>query len=184
MKRFIIALMFIICFSIFSFKNTYALDDFVFDIDSTDTFPLTLCGNPASNDYPSCFDYSYVKFEPVNNVSGSLSVNNSVFTVSGLYGTRIPNFTTSLYSLTPVSGLTMQSFPSYLTSLKVTFTNSVSSCNCPEVEEPDCPDPEENSAFINVVLDAFWKYQKAFAGAIVAIIVIFIVYRLIKGVLR
>lgn len=51
---------------------------------------------------------------------------------------------------------------------------------------PDCPPciQDENSHYVQVVMDSFWNYHTAFAGSVVALIVIFLVYRLIKGRLR
>lgn len=184
MKKLLFVLFAFFGIGLFLQNNTYAdSPDFVFNIDSNSTFPLTLCSNPATNDYPVCHSYTFIKVEPVYAVTPT-TPNNSYFSISGLYGTRVPTFVDSYYEINNfVTGLSISSWSSNLSSLKITFTNSISSA-CPEPPEPDCPDPEENSQYMNVVLDSFWKYQKAFAGAVVAIIVIFIVYRLIKGILR
>ena len=56
-------------------------------------------------------------------------------------------------------------------------------CPEPEPQEP-CEDPEENSQFIKVVIDAFWKYHQVFAGCVAALIAIFVLYRIIKGAFR
>lgn len=38
--------------------------------------------------------------------------------------------------------------------------------------------------YSELVVDSFWQYHKAFAGAVVALIVIFLVYRVLKGRLK
>ena len=180
MKRAILVIITILCFGIFAYNNTYAVEDVVYNIDSNSTFPFSIC-EPTGD--VICSNYSFVKVEPTPAVTPS-NANNSYFLLSGFYGTRVPTFTTSLFGIgqyTP--SISVSSWNSNLSSLKITLTNSVNT-TCPEPPAPDCPDPSENSQFINVVLDAFWKYHTVFAGAVASLIAIFVVYRIIKGMLR
>ena len=179
MKKFILSIFAIIGLSFVLCNKTYAVDDVVFNIDANSTFPVVICENRQA-----CSDFTYIKFEPVP-ASAPTNTNNSYFSVPGLYGTRIPTFTTSLFDITSnyINGISLTSFSSYLSSLKITLTDSISS-NCPEPTPPDPCVPDENSHYVQAVMDSFWNYHTAFAGSVVALIAIFLVYRLLKGRLR
>lgn len=87
------------------------------------------------------------------------------------YGTTVNwEYVDSLGGTAPVGTINITSNGSY----------DVSSYGTAVVEVPN----EENSQFMGVVIDSFWQYHVAFASASVGIIVIFLVYRIIKGRLR
>lgn len=70
--------------------------------------------------------------------------------------------------------------PSGSLSISANGTYNVSNYASVDVNVPT----GEDSRFMGIVIDSFWQYHVAFASACVGIIVIFLVYRIIKGRLR
>lgn len=183
MKRLYIFLFFLFtcCCGVFFSSNTYAISDYNLTW-SFDSHPQTLlCGGESGR---SCSDYSYVIFHPTGtctdglpafyvNGLGSFSGNSMVSPCSDI----IAPINSSALRLT--GGVYLDT--RYSGNIEITLTDSLSE-PCPE--PPPCEDPEENSTYIKVVLDAFWKYHTVFAGCVASIIAIFVVYRIIKGMLR
>lgn len=186
MKRFILIIFSIIGISLFFNSDTFAVSDISVTYNSS--------VSQWSNVFPSCVDsclddYSYL----------SVKFNNPDFSVGSLRlymrfdGSNNRNLIISTGSSSSVYSLSYNgSANNYLQFGQtidfsqfgsVTFTLSDHFGQpCPDC--PDCEDPEENSRFIQVVLDAFWKYHIAFAGVAAALIAIFLIYRVLKGLLR
>lgn len=181
MKKLFLALVFVFGFTLVSVSDTFAVSDYSTTVDWDNVSASVLCGSNSGRD---CSNYSYVKVESSGTclgggaglyVSGFVSSGNIIFPACTESIFPIPS-DSSVISLTGGRNLANN----YTGSVIITLTDDI--CHCP-IPEP-CPDPEENSRFIQVVIDAFWKYHIGFAGAAAAILAIFFVYRIIKGRLR
>lgn len=178
MKRAILAIITILCFGIFAYNNTYAVDDVVYNLDTQTSVPFYICNDDNASS-PHCSDYDYIVISADNAFNG-----NAYETLIGGTGNfRIPVFGYAVIQIKDSFSSYGLFFNSIGHSFRLTLTNTIQG-DCPEPPAPDCPDPSENSQFINVVLDAFWKYHTVFAGAVASLIAIFVVYRIIKGMLR
>lgn len=196
MKKFLFGLLFVLTFGLFSFSDTFALDDVskTFTVSSTYEsneifsdaltrqyqYLIVTFSNPTavtsnSNHYPTGnIEFVYNRTRYYLDKSSALTlyslplINTNYINIKGVYWNEAMNFATYLSD----------------TDLTFTLTNNLPGygTGCPQPEP--CEDPEENSRYINVVIDAFWKYHIAFAGAAAGILAIFFVYRIIKGRLR
>ena len=63
-------------------------------------------------------------------------------------------------------------------------TFDVSNYSTAVVSVPQTTVVSDITPYSNLVVDSFWQYHTAFAGSVVALIAIFLVYRLLKGRLR
>ena len=186
MKKILLVLFFIFGLGLLFSHNSYAdVSDYTYNWSWSNHPSYILCGGDSGR---SCSDYTYVIFNP----SGTCSDNLPSFYVYGLGSSSVNNMVSPCSQvIAPIGGSILRlTGGQYLESrysgdISITLTNSISSCNCPEPEPQEpCDDPEENSRFIQVVIDAFWKYHIAFAGCAAALIAIFVLYRIIKGLLR
>lgn len=184
MKKFL-AILITVCFGLFFQQNVFA--------DSNPTVTFT-GGTSVSNSvawFPDCdatcfSQYSYLKISVPTPLSSFYSnvrvsmVNTQIFVDSYISLSSSDSY----YKLegNPISIKFSQN-----TTPPTTFIAELVSELGPQPEP--CPEPEpcpdcETPPFVQIVVDAFWKYHVAFAAAVPAILVIFLVYRLIKGRLR
>lgn len=119
--------------------------------------------------YPSCGTYFYpvanmnfafVRFKNLNRQPGTIS-----FDVVDTIGTACPTVSGSI-NITENGTFDVSSYASAIVNVPVENVTT------------------ELTPYSNLVVDSFWQYHKAFAGAVAGIIVIFLVYRLLKGRLK
>jgi len=183
MKKFLAIIISILTLSFISlpaFADSPA--DIVYVIDSSnESTSYTLCDNSGS---VSCSGYNYVfidyNFTTTTNTYFNLAIDNIS---NRVYWPKVQY--NQVYSLNNPSkvgyGVAQTGLQSGQT---ITITLSASQ-GCPACPTPEpCPEPVDAPYFVQLVIDAFWKYHIAFAGGAVAILAIFLVYRVIKGRLR
>lgn len=160
--------------------------DVVYTLNAS-TNPGVFCGG---NSGVTCSDYSYLMIDSnfiqsdFSNpgVAINLALYASFSNVTTQYNQGIGFSRHIVFSLSDISKLeswwvgSTNVFPQDW-EVKLTLTNDFENCPTPE----PCPDPVEAPYFVQLVIDAFWKYHVAFAGGAVAILAIFLFYRLVKG---
>lgn len=197
MKNLLLALVFVFGFGFLLSNDSYATDyTYTFDSVGND---VNMCTNEINNtSLPQCNTIKMVNISVSPIPSDVISIrpavivgNDSNCSSSGSLTTYFQfnkSFSTVSHTgLVNFCGIRFGSSYSWNNLSNYTFTFVLSTdvkyeSSCPEPEP--CPDPEENSRFIQVVIDAFWKYHIGFASAAAAILAIFFVYRIIKGRLR
>lgn len=177
MKKYVFALLLFIPLLFSSSVYADTAQDVVYNLNST-TRDVVLC-NDNNADLPNCSDYRYIIIETNDtfaaNQSFSLTfnfANKNVWPVSQTIDMN--NFSThpnqSYFAASVLDGTSK--------TITVTLTNSL---NCPEPEPcPSCPDCSDASRYVQIVIDAFWKFVMAFAGVVTSILVIMLVFRLIR----
>lgn len=151
--------------------------DLTYIFDSQHTLGGMLCNNDNA-DLPNCSDYSFVKVD-VTDFSTYNYMNSFWLSPNG----QSRNYTLADTTVTLIPSITRLYFDTgsgFTGSVTVTLTNSA---GCPEPEPcPSCPDCSDASQFISVVIDAFWKFVIAFAGAGASLIAILLVFRYMRKV--
>lgn len=196
----ILSILTVLTLSFITNNNVSAVSDLVYTIDnspSNNTTSLSLCNNNCSD-----YDYLYIEvldssflaaynpsisvfagdstsgfnFRPVinhkilceipsNAVSYTLNVNYSNIS-SGSYKVVFTNDNPFATGVTPEGTLDVVANGTYDVTNYASVNVDVDSSLPP---------------FVNIVIDAFWKYHVAFAAAIPAILAIFFIFRFIKG---
>lgn len=183
--KYILLLLFLPFIGLYFVKNASAISDYTFTIDQTTTTSTLICSNDTSDNKPLCSDYQYLKIDVNSFSQGELALqarfqSPATFFAFSSVNTSFSSVVYSLNSLYKIRVGGSSNLPSSYT-IKLTFSENPFS-DCPEPEP--CPVCSDSSAFIQIIIDAFWKYHIAFAGIVVPLIAIFLVYRLLKGRLK
>lgn len=202
MKKLVILLFTILCFSFVIVKNTYALSDITvtFTNESSSASGGAQIFGSSLESYEQYTEYPYLVVE----ISPTRTINVSGTNVAQPFGYfrtdcqtyLIPYAGKAFYYLSHNSSTCRSNIPVWNgamnfasllgdgETLSFTLTQNVPNCNCPDPLPPEPCVHDENSHYVQVVMDSFWNYHTAFAGSVVALIAIFLVYRIIKGRLR
>lgn len=198
MKKFILALFGVLPLGIMVLsQDVSAVSDY--SVVQTQNVQFYVCDD-SSTTIPHCSDYSYLSIEntgdPYSQTSTGPIINNSLYgglgvsghiylSLSGVNSIRVNGFQTPAgivgdinvtYTLTSSVGIT----PTGSLTITSNGTFNVSSYAEAIIDVPYYDSPP----FVQIVIDAFWQYHTYFAGAVVSLIAIFLVYRLIRGRLR
>ena len=165
----------------FASVSVYAdAQDVVYNFDST-TYDGVVCKNNDST-LPACTDYKYLKIE-TDFVVSNLYNQHLVLSPNGFSKNVIP--VNQTWDLSQMTNLT-QFYVAFNLLSGTNYTATITLTNdsgCPEPEPcPSCPDCSDASQFISVVIDAFWKFVIAFAGAGASLIAILLVFRYMRKV--
>ena len=205
-KLLILAIISVLTFGLFSAGSVSAISDQTYTVTSSNS-SLTLCGSGSNY---TCSDYSYLILESdiqyVNNSrtyaiqytvrdGGNVSniQRNVIYNFPGVLTFDIPSNVEQIQGWAINSLSSGDSFTITLSespggggiipsgSLSITSNGTYDVTNYASATVDIASDLPPYS---QLVVDSFWQYHTAFAGAVVAIIAIFLVYRLIKGRLR
>lgn len=204
-KYYILAIFFVLTLCLVPVGRVSALSDQVYTV--TSTGDLMFCANDISS-VVDCTGYKYLLIETnfgvnIYNASSSLVYfinNNSTNTYLSL---NSPSVILDIDGFTRLRLFTIQGSSNLPSGWSITYTLSESNPYATGITPEGNIDLSSNGTFdvtnyatatidvpsdlppySQLVVDSFWQYHTAFAGAIVAIIAIFLVYRLIKGRLR
>lgn len=186
MKKFILAIILVLSLSLTAlpaFADSPA--DITYTVNSSNyTTDYYLCNNSASCsgynylivDWPSAQASQYFNFSLS---TGSLRVTSNQITTQFIY--YLDNVTTVKFS---GSSGTLASYfgGSGVPDIQIKLSASQGCPSCPTPEP--CPDPVEAPYFVQLVIDAFWKYHIYFAGVLVSIIVLIIVFKFIRKAIK
>ena len=188
MKKYL-AILITVCFGLFFQQNVFA------DSNPTVTFTGGVSVPSSTSWFPdcdaSCYEnYSYLKITSASAPITAFYSNMRIYFVPvdvNLDSAQVYlNLSTETYYKiddVPIKNIrfSQNTTPTYTFTAELVPELGPQPEPCPEPEPcPDCETPP----FVQIVVDAFWKYHVAFAAAVPAILVIFLVYRLIKGRLR
>ena len=191
---------FVICFGLITSNDVFAVSDLTTVLNASNyTSYQNQALFPTCNDTQCLSQYHYLSLSYTGNVStatnfvfkGLRGFNDlrvyvdTVYKIDGSTSLEIPSmyiYGTQEYTFTLSENPPSQACPPPSGSLTISAngTYDVSEYGSVDVNVPT----GEDSRFMGVVIDSFWQYHVAFASACVGIIVIFLVYRLIKGRLR
>ena len=191
MKKFLAIIISILTLSFISlpaFADSPA--DISITLSPSTTGSVYICGGTSDN---SCDGYNYL----IVNINSGSSVRSYDSTITAnFYDSSLGTIVNGRISASPLSDSLVLSLassdmtslyftkPAWLSDGSVSIVLSTSQ-GCPACPTPEpCPEPVDAPYFVQLVIDAFWKYHTAFAGGAVAILAIFLVYRVIKGRLR
>lgn len=193
-------------------SDTYALEETTYTLDGQSNFSQGICGSAygvescdtvLGSPYPTYLKVQFNLSNCITNSNINIIINGSANTLtsgscstvfiplssySGFTGIQIGVWRSNGSGTVTVSTSDNigASCPTISGSINITEngTFDVSSYASAIVNVPVENVTTELTPYSNLVVDSFWQYHKAFAGAVAGIIVIFLVYRLLKGRLK
>lgn len=182
--KYILSLLVVFFIGLFFSKNVSAVSDYTFTITESTAANTLICSDDVSDNITLCSNYNYVKIESSFS-QGTLLINYralSPTTFNILYQANVAS-TSAVYTLGSVYKIRVGGSTGAPSTYTITLTFSENPfSDCPEPEP--CPICSDSSAYIQVIIDAFWKYCIAFAGVIVSVIIIAFLFKFLRKVFK